>query len=133
MRISKAKEQLISFPLPTTPKVLLVDDDPIFCRVMQSYGRDLGIQVVAYCDFQEMSQGTFDLPFAAAIVDYDLGDITGLSFARLIQQRSDLYPIVLVSHYKRVVCHDWPPIVKTFLNKEIGAAAILQHALRLSK
>jgi len=69
--------------------------------------------------------------FDAAILDYDLGDSSGLELAIKLGSYLGNAPIILVSQTQRVETpiSQWPSTVKGFLHKSVGHHALLDAVL----
>lgn len=127
----------ISFSDISTPhegsKILVIDDDPIFCRMMERIGVLKGITIVTISSFKGSLKVNFG-EFDAAIMDYMLdNDSTGLDVAAKLS--GDMYslPVILVSHTGRVPgTSAWPSAVREFIHKNFGPHVILDAAIEAS-
>jgi CheY-like chemotaxis protein len=112
------------------PRILIVDDDPIFCRLMAAIGEDMGGVVEYRSSLKELYKALPKLNFDAAIVDYDLGCVTGVQLSRYLERVSRGKPLILVSSYKNIPRGGWSNSVRAFVGKASGEATILRQALR---
>lgn len=113
-----------------TPRILIVDDDPIFCRLMAAVGEEMGVIVEYRTSLKELYRVLPKLNFDAAIVDYDLGCVTGVQLSRYLEMVSLGKPLILVSSYKDIPRGGWSNSVRAFVGKATGEATILRQALR---
>lgn len=56
------------------PKILLLDDDPVFRNLMVNLGAERQLDVEAYESLQEIDRFPNNLPYAGAILDYHLAE-----------------------------------------------------------
>ncbi|MDA9951415.1 response regulator [Oligoflexaceae bacterium] len=110
------------------PKILLVDDDPIFGKIMTRVADQNNSQMTVCSSLAEVAMlDSFD--FEVAIIDYDLGNVTGYYLAsHLDKLTSREIPVVLVSQSQRDDVDRWPTSIREFVNKKIGPYAILDAA-----
>jgi len=78
------------------PRLLLVDDDPVLCRVVAAYLEEQGFAVVTERDgdaaLLQVSQGACDL----VLIDDMLPGLSGIEILRRIRQQGEL-PVVMLS------------------------------------
>lgn len=113
------------------PRMVLFDDDPFFVRMMEHYARQNFMSLTGVWrmdDIPEIATRDFDL----AIVDFDLGDISGIELAAYLEEVFEELPLVMISHTQRLPTRrqPWPQSVRTFVLKENGPASILDTALK---
>ena len=122
----------------SAPRVLLVDDDPLFSEVLSALGRGKGIQLTICRSLNELAILSVSVNFDVAIVDQYLDGLyealTGTEIARLFRQT----PVVLVSQSSEAKIRslnqsDWPNAIKAFVKKTDGPDAILAVALSEGK
>lgn len=111
-------------------RILLIDDDEVFGRLMQRYCTELGVTLL-YCSSVKQLEGyalnTVDL----LICDFELQNINGLQLVRALGRRGSVLPVLLVSAYRdlgKVLTPTSPP----FIAKAKGPEAILKEAMRLT-
>lgn len=114
----------------TIPRILIVDDDPIFCRLMAAIGERMGVLIEYRSSLKELYKVLPKLKFDAAIVDYDLGCVTGVQLSRYLERVSHGKPLILVSNYRNIPRGGWSHSVRAFVGKGAGEADILRQALR---
>ena len=115
----------------TPAKVLVLDDDPVFCSMIAGAANELNIQVDCFYSLLEIDllhQKQYD----AAIVDYHLGPTTGDEAAKflslILHGNPQDTPIVIVSSDTNIAncTHRWPCEVQSFVSKQSGVFAILK-------
>jgi DNA-binding NtrC family response regulator len=114
-------------------RILVVDDDPIFCRLMQRIGSIKGISVITVSNYAEAMQ--IENPqFDAAVMDYMLDEhATGLQVASRFSGDMYTMPVILVSHTSNIPgTKAWPATVREFIHKNFGPHAILDAAIEAS-
>ena len=110
------------------PRILLVDDNPAFGKIMQRAADKLGVTLI-FCEnltaLERLQQWSFDV----ALVDYNLGEINGFELTEYLEKCSDQeIPVILVSQTKQSVSRDWPVTMREFVHKTLGPFAILDAA-----
>jgi CheY-like chemotaxis protein len=113
-----------------SPRILLVDDDPIFGRVMTAVATALGFDVRYVDEADGVLRGHHALGCDVLIVDYDLGELSGVELAERLCNDLDGAPVILVSSTARSPDRDgaWPPCIAGFALKSDGVAPILALA-----
>jgi DNA-binding NtrC family response regulator len=112
-----------------TPHILLVDDDPIYCKMMARTARDLKIDLRTCKSMSDVLAVYQDAEyFDVAILDYSFGTLTAEEVAPLLNQKM---PLLLISQNQRseTSYSKWPYPIRSFLPKSLGNASILQTAL----
>jgi hypothetical protein len=111
------------------PKVLLVDDDPLFCRAVERRARQMHLDLTICKTFGDVSKLAGRSAFDVAILDYFFGEeFTAFQISHMLSRE---VPVVLVSatEGRKLSGDSWPPEIKTFLHKSVGTDAILAEAL----
>ncbi len=80
-------------------RILIVDDEPDMCWVLENILRPTGYAVTATTTGAEALQLLSKEPCAVAFVDAKLADLDGLELAALIRQQSPHTALVLISGY----------------------------------
>lgn len=109
------------------PNLLVVDDDPVFGRVLSKIAEKRNVPLTFCSSVREVGK----LPnwgFDVGIIDYDLGVVTGLQFIDYLERFINKIPIILVSQYRQIKTQKWPGSVKNFLHKSVGPYEILSAA-----
>jgi DNA-binding response OmpR family regulator len=116
------------------PRILLIDDDPVFIAVMKRWAEMEKIHLECYSNLDEMGFIGLFSNYDVAILDYDLGYTTGLEIARCTDALLHEMPIVIVSMKDRSVeCVAAPSCVKAVLQKSRGYSHILNVASSLCR
>jgi len=112
-------------------RILCVDDDPTFGQIMQGLAKEHGV-VLTY--FTEIGALRFEQPwrFDIGLIDYHLGELTGLDVAKYLEKFLGDLPIVIVSQDEgfKAPMEGWPKSVVDVLSKRIGHLAILEKVLK---
>ncbi len=109
------------------PRVLIVDDDPVFLRLMGRIAAKENLEVTFARSMEEL-RGIPDWDFDVAIVDYLLGPITGIDLVEYMETITESPPVVLVSHSRQVEGAAWPESVRDFVHKALGPYAVMDAA-----
>ncbi len=92
---------LLSQTPPKASTVLIVDDDPIITRLLQSTLQDEGVQVLTAADGESALQLVHQRRPALILLDMALPGINGLEVCRALRSESDPYlcdlPIVMLT------------------------------------
>jgi len=116
------------------PRILLIDDDPVFIAVMKRWAMMEKVQLESYISLDEMGFIGLFSNYDVAILDYDLGYTTGIEIARCTDALLHHMPIVIVSAKDRSLeCSDAPNCVKAVLQKSKGYSHILNVATNLCR
>ncbi len=113
-------------------RIVLIVDDPVYNSVLVKYAALAGIEIDVYESLAEMGSigrlGNYD----AAIVDYDLGGLTGVEIGEYLSAFFGHIPMVLVSASEREAKSNspWPESIMTFCIKSDGHAFVLNEALK---
>lgn len=112
-----------------SPRVLVVDDDPLFCRTMARVGDKLGIEVRTCNTLTSLAALKRNERFDAAIVDYFFGELKGPQLSYLWDSHT---PVVLTSSSERsrIQTEGWPRNIQYFVPKSRGPEVILRSALK---
>jgi len=113
------------------PRVFLLDDDPIFCKLMEKVAKRNGIPLAICSRLADFGRDRSHRDFDVAVIDYYLEDLKGPQIVWLLDDR----PVVMVSRNEDCVAEDkeWPESIKKFVPKKQGPEAILEAALTLSR
>ena len=82
-----------------SPRILVVDDEPDMCWVLENIMRRAGYTVTTATRGERALKLIAEEPYAAAFVDAKLPDMDGLRLAASIRQRQPRTGIVLISGY----------------------------------
>ncbi len=109
----------------------LIDDDPVYRAVMKRAGTLEGMEVDVFESLADL--GTIGMlgQYDAAIVDYDLGALSGVEIAAYLTAFKAKTPMVLVSSLIRDPgLAGWPPSVRRFVTKDLGYEYVLKQAIK---
>lgn len=112
------------------PRVLLVDDELTFGKIVLKVAEKESIPVHFISSVKEL-QSLAKLEFDIAILDYDLGNVTGVQLARFIEKYFSDIPIVLTSDSPDLRDKNWPKSVIGFVSKSQGPNHLLMNVLKL--
>jgi CheY-like chemotaxis protein len=113
-------------------RILLIDDDPVFCRRVESLARKAGFPVEVTDSVENLGSVSRLSEFDVAVLDYFLEGTTGLELAEYMETffESGVEVILISSRSAAEVKEDaqkaqWPSSIRTFISKEQGVDAIL--------
>lgn len=114
------------------PKLVLIDDDPVYGAVIGRWAQLEGVDLDIYNSLEDLGFVGLLSQYDVAIVDYDLGEINGKDVAEYMSTLFGNKPMVMISVIDRskemMSC---PSCVKTFMKKSAGYEKILNAALKL--
>ncbi len=113
----------------TIPRVLVVDDDPTFCKVMSRTAKKLKIRITTCETLEKLTRLPDRPPYDVIVVDYYFGSLTGTQLSYLLGKH---VPVVMTcgTERHRIPDTEWPPCVLYFIHKLQGPEAILTEALK---
>jgi ActR/RegA family two-component response regulator len=108
-------------------KVVLIDDDPVFCSVMLGAAKQKSIAIDTFQSLLEIGYIGNLNRYKVAIVDFDLGQMNGLEIADYLSVLFGDIPMILVSCLtpEEIGYKELPRSVKGYFNKLAGHQAIL--------
>ncbi len=95
--------------------ILVVDDDPDICWVLERLVESLKVQCIRTLNCQDALQAARLNCLALVLLDAKLPDIDGLELARQIHCVAPSVPIILISGY----FYKDDPIIQAALNQEL--------------
>lgn len=114
------------------PKIVLIDDDPIFSLIMGRWAKLEGIPIDVFNSLDDLGFVGLLAPYDVAIVDYDLGYITGKEVADYMASLFLNKPMIMISSIDRgkemMQC---PSCVKAFIKKSAGYEKIINAAMKI--
>jgi DNA-binding response OmpR family regulator len=112
-------------------RIFLLDDDPIFCRLMERVAKKQHLELTHCSSLAELGSRQGHRDFDVAIVDYYLENLTGTDIACLFQDK----PVILISQTDQWMNSDtvWPDCIREFIPKSAGVEAILIAAVCLAQ
>jgi CheY-like chemotaxis protein len=114
------------------PRILLIDDDLTYCKVMGKIAAHRGIDLT-YCTSADAIGLINDWTFDSAIIDFNLGAVTGYEVASYLETKECPLPALIVSHSRQEDLGDLPSTVQAFIAKSAGPDQTLTAALALSR
>ncbi len=108
------------------PRILLVDDDPVFGKIMGRVASCFDADLTFVKSIVELADSQLE-SFDVAILDYDLGSVTGVELTRYVDHHAPM-PVVLVSRTPRRPDRGWSDSIHDFLLKDVGPFAIIDAA-----
>jgi CheY-like chemotaxis protein len=115
------------------PRVLVIDDDPLFRALITRAGQRRKIPVAACANLRELNAMAVPRLFDVAVVDYYLDDmkryLKGTEVARALEGT----PVILVSNSDDGIEDEepWPAGVREFISKRSGIQMILNAAIKM--
>lgn len=116
---------------PSVHRILVLDDDRLFCKAIAAVGRRLGVAVI-YATSMDQIEILRHLSFDAIVMDCDLEEGSGIELAKEVRAIADRdIPVVLTSYVDRgeTIANPWPRSVRGFVPKSQGYQAILDAAV----
>jgi DNA-binding response OmpR family regulator len=111
------------------PHVVVVDDDPVFGRLMVGFGAQQGFDIT-YCHTMEAASCLERESVDVLVMDYDMGVTTGIQLATEAEHKTAA-PIILISSTQdALTTAGWPSSVVGFVSKSAGPRAIIIAALQ---
>lgn len=112
------------------PRILLVDDDPVFCGAMVSLGRSLGFDLEAYESVQDVETFNRLHTYDGAIFDYHLVGMNSIDIVSHLKPFFLKMPTLLVSaddQAKTEFLKDPECGFVSFISKRAGGIGILKQ------
>jgi len=116
----------MSIPTNQVTRILLFDDDAMYCKVMEKTGEKLKIEVITCTDIDEFCLVAMGEDFDVALIDYNLEAFKGSNVAKVVEAK----PTYLISNNSKIANDQsqWGPDVHGFFAKESGPESILTAA-----
>lgn len=114
-----------------SPRLLLVDDDPLFGHILTRVARAGNIQLTHTLSPRTMNTLEVRKSFDVMIIDYGLTNVTGVQLVRALENCEQSLPTVLVSSYKILPSKTLPASIVLILHKSEGPQKILHATLSL--
>ncbi|MFK7872522.1 MAG: response regulator [Oligoflexales bacterium] len=110
-------------------KMILLDDDPIFCHILERHTRKRGIWLDVCLNVEEFAEKISSDDYDLAILDYDLENYNGLQIANALGQLRSM--IISRKSQWQKNDYEWSASIQTFVHKKYGADYILDVAINL--
>jgi len=115
-------------------RFVLIDDDPIYRSIMLRVAHSEGIEFDVFENLDDLGSVGMLGQYEVAIVDYDLGGMSGLDIAKYLTALFRDTPMVLVSESERLPGKmGWPPSIKRFVKKSDGYLHVLNQAKKCAE
>lgn len=112
-----------------TVRMLVIDDDESFLRIMERAARRKGI-TLKVCQNADEAARLSDDQFDVLVVDYMLGEESGLDAAAMWEHGPNDKPVILISQTTRIPpTKRWPGAMREFVHKRLGPFAIIEAAI----
>ena len=116
-----------------TKKILLIDDDMLYGKIMKTMALKEGIEL-DYCRDLKHLRSMSNLKPDVILLDYWLGHANGVMLAKLDPFFKQGIPILLISENRLLKKNNrknnWPDNIKRFLVKSDGMGEILATAMQ---
>lgn len=112
-------------------KILIVDDDPVICHTLKTVAERKGFLVTTFSNVREAYREVPEMKFDLAIVDYDLGLVTGSQLSNFVEGHGKKPPVVLMSSSGPIDPSKWGHLVIGTLGKRGGPGEIIGGALQI--
>jgi two-component system NtrC family response regulator len=86
----------------TAPKILVVDDDASFRRVLEYQLKEAGYSVACAADGKKALDLFFEHPFDAVLTDLDMPQLSGNELLRQIKKQSPDIPVIVITGFATV-------------------------------
>ncbi len=115
--------------MPASDKLLVIDDDETFCKIVGAAGRSRGFETRCYSSLVDMGSFARIKEFDVAIIDYYLGSMRGDEIAEYVDTFFRDIPVLIVSakDFETDQMAKWPDSVRRFVSKSAGADAIIAN------
>jgi len=110
--------------LTTAKRLLVYDDDDLYCRILERIGKKIGIKVVACSELEQFCAQANENQFDVVLIDYYLGHFIGPDLIKTIENK----PAYLMSSSQEFIDKPqwWGQGVSGFLWKSLPPQTILQ-------
>ncbi len=107
-------------------RILVIDDDAIFCEIMKKVGQRRGFEVTT-CSIPDTLKRPDTWNFDAAVIDYNLDFVDGVELTQYIRHFGCEVPIMIVSATNHTQPSGWPFGIRGFMSKKHGADAFFSQ------
>ena len=125
VRLNSSALARISMPSDSGPRILAVDDDPGFLRILGRAAEMKGATVTwcqTFAEFRALKNAKYD----AVVMDYDMGDVNGFEMTTYLEDTTmNKLPVILVSNTDRANSAIWLESIREFVHKRFGPFAIV--------
>ena len=110
------------------PKIAVIDDDPLYCRVMTKVADQCHLYITCFSDLDSFFKSYKAETFNVAILDYYLGPLEVTDSISSIEVHNIDIPIVVISSSNNRQENQWPDQIKSFIHKALGPYAAIDAA-----
>ena len=99
-RIGEVERRTMRTPAPQAPlvkKVLIADDDPVFCRSAARILKQAGFDAAMVSDGAQATEALMNEPFAVVLADVMMPGCSGVDLLRIVKTYQLGVPVVLVT------------------------------------
>ena len=116
----------------SSANMLLIDDDPVFCMVMEKISEELNVALTTCSSFNELENLAVPEVFDVALVDYYLDGVSANLRGPAVTRLLGKTPSFLISRNDTCEFESgaWPKNIKGFIGKSSGPRGILSEALK---
>ena len=112
-------------------KILLVDDDKNFCKLIKEIARLQGLKLDYFHSFIDLSSLQRIKEYDLAIFDYLLEGPNGFEIAEYVDHFYESFPVFLISSKKDLLLQkDYPQSIRQFISKDKGSDFIIKSVCR---
>lgn len=117
-----------------TPRVVLIDDDEVFNTIMLRVAEQHGVELDAFTSLVELGGVAMLGRYDVAIVDYNLGYLTGVEIGHYLSSLFKGLPMILISDGEPLsrLSEALPDSIVTFYSKRLGYKKIMEKAAGLA-
>ena len=114
-----------------SPSIVLVDDDPVYGKMFQRAAEIKGVSCT-YCQSPREFYRQLGSGFDIALLDYELGQVTGLQLSRILKLIAPKKFVILTSAYRSIrYVEEEEDFLKGFINKTSPALSQVEEVLKI--
>jgi CheY-like chemotaxis protein len=117
------------FSVTRAPRILLIDDDPLFGKTLTRVAHSANIPLVYTTTPRAVDATKIRALFDVIITDYDLQNVTGIQIIQRLEIFNQALPTILVSSYLGFRVPNLPASILFTIHKCEGPQRILHAAL----
>lgn len=115
------------------PQILLIDDDRVYGKILQSTAKKYHIQLDICQSFSDLAHLPSMDSYFGILIDYQLENMKGSTIAKFVDWFYQEVPVIMISSSS-----EWwlntdidriPPCVKEFIHKDFQPKKILEEAI----